>query len=152
MWGKKNSLVWFHLGCIMCYLWAKESCRLSHSDANWTHPLKSSLPSVLVNLPPQQEQMVNVTKVENILVQAATIIKPHTLVGQIRGREEEPSFCIHRCLLCLLPSLKSVISSNAPVAKTIGPVAYCTFNALSYIKYYQWIKIVNHELNQVNNW
>lgn len=84
-----------------------ESCRLSCSDANCTRPLKSSLPSVLVYLPPQQKKSDECDKRgEKCCTQAETIIKPRTLLCQRGEREDKPSLCAPRSpsLFCLTPS------------------------------------------------
>lgn len=128
-----------------------ESCRLSRSDANCTRPLKSSLPSVLVYLPPQQKKKIGERDKgrEKCCTQAETIIKPRTLLCQRGEREDKPSLCVSP-LPPLPVSLSLTLSETGhilkcPCGKGIGGKRWWQlFNAASYRKQYSWTRIENH--------
>lgn len=96
-----------------------ESCRLSFSDANCTHPLKSgpTFRAWLSASTAEENWWTWQKRGKKCCTQAETIIKPRTPLCQRGQREDKPALCLPPPLsVCLPLALCETISSNTPNA------------------------------------
>lgn len=139
--------------CRAIYGPVNESCRLSCSDANCTRPLKSSLPSVLVFLPPQQKKKRwTWQKGKQMLYSGRDNNQTSHPTGPKRGEGKEKTnpFSVSPPPLppfCLTPSYPLWNRSYPQMPLWQGQkkelLPFCTFNA-SYTSQYNRITTVNH--------